>query len=791
MGMKRKLGFVVLVGVITACLHSLASASEPPKIISDPSLLSSENWAACHQHNATDGIYQQMSIRAKAGALYTIESSEDLVNWSTDSTHYGYYHGSDYRTTAVQAQYPRPIHHQETPRRPPHRTSVHLMLRDVPSGGILASWQPIDWPHSIQYHLPNRTLHQNWSSMPIASVMDDDYSISAMYIGSYTGESIPVQDPALEGEDSTFANALGALFDTMNTQISNLVFSPPTPVQASPGSRTYYRIRVDYWLDSDGDGLSDSFEIAEGLNPFDPDTDQDGVSDWGEVMSEIPGDANDPSSKPTVFRLHTITRHQGYDYDDYPTNQGTRERSAEAYWQLPPGNTVLEDPTSLFNFDFLDVKLAQDYPFPPTPPEITSDYPIQYQIQTWADAQVLEFPYPCYHSDMFADRVWVEQIPASDSPRKRGFLKITERNTDDSPSTHVTLEEVVIPAEQTFSPPIDLTPQLSSTPSNTDDYYEFVEMKLIALEAAPDVLTVNSDFDEGRIDPDTGYAIPDCDDVPDVDRKTGAGNGALRIDTDLEHLDGLFANDERITQDLHRGWFGVNPNRLDNDFWDGATVTIKKINKTNPDTGQPESGQIRFYAKWGETYYGIIPYDLTTLVPNNLVTGGVNGKNGEGVYGSTSTIPGNAEYWMEGVRPGKITLEWRMQKGSTDVAYEQTFLVATQKSKEKWVEDVFYQVKLQSSLPMKQMQAAGGYMHALTAFPIDLDKFDPTRGFFIQSLSTNYVYIQSIYHYYAQLFEQFPEEFHWAGMAKVAGAAVYAGMVDMNTWRFLSFHRRC
>ena len=48
---------------------------------------------------------------------------------------------------------------------------------------------------------------------------------------------------------------------------------------------------------------------------------------------------------------------------------------------------------------------------------------------------------------------------------------------------------------------------------------------------APDVLAVNSDFDEGRIDPATGYAIPDCDDIPGVDWKTGAGNSELRIDT--------------------------------------------------------------------------------------------------------------------------------------------------------------------------------------------------------------------------------------------------------------------
>jgi len=97
---------------------------------------------------------------------------------------------------------------------------------------------------------------------------------------------------------------------------------------------------------------------------------------------------------------------------------------------------------------------------------------------------------------------------------------------------------------------------------------------LLPVEVAPEVLAVNSDFDEGRIDPATGYAIPDCDDIPGVDRKTGAGNGDLRIDTEREHLDGLYANDERVTDDMHKGWFGLNPTQLDDDFWDGAEVTI-------------------------------------------------------------------------------------------------------------------------------------------------------------------------------------------------------------------------
>jgi len=39
-------------------------------------------------------------------------------------------------------------------------------------------------------------------------------------------------------------------------------------------------------LDSDGDGLSDSYEIQIGTNPFDPDTDKDGLTDGEEVLKQ-------------------------------------------------------------------------------------------------------------------------------------------------------------------------------------------------------------------------------------------------------------------------------------------------------------------------------------------------------------------------------------------------------------------------------------------------------------------------------------------------------------------------
>ena len=260
--------------------------------------------------------------------------------------------------------------------------------------------------------------------------------------------------------------------------------------------------------------------------------------------------------------------------------------------------------------------------------------------------------------------------------------------------------------------------------------------------------------------------------------ETGAGNGELRLDTEREHLDGLYANDERVTDDLHNGWFGVAPNQAPSDFWDGATVTIRKLDKIDPDTGRKESGQIRFYAKWGDpqfgTYYGINAYDFQTLQTNDLVTSGVNKRPNEGVYGSSSTIPGNAEFWMEGVRPGKITLEWRFQKWNFDVTYEQTFQVETRQTLTDWRDEIRYQIRLQTKVK--------------TGAEVDIALYHPGNGFRNTVAGTppehdNVRRVQEIYYYYRQLFQQYPDEFMWAGMAKTAAAPIYAGMSDLTTWQ--------
>lgn len=65
-------------------------------------------------------------------------------------------------------------------------------------------------------------------------------------------------------------------------------------------------------FDSDGDGLSNAYEIDHELDPYDPDTDGDGLTDYEEVMIYLT-DPKDPSSpgvvleKPTNYTYFSVT----------------------------------------------------------------------------------------------------------------------------------------------------------------------------------------------------------------------------------------------------------------------------------------------------------------------------------------------------------------------------------------------------------------------------------------------------------------------------------------------------
>jgi hypothetical protein len=74
----------------------------------------------------------------------------------------------------------------------------------------------------------------------------------------------------------------------------------------------------------------------------------------------------------------------------------------------------------------------------------------------------------------------------------------------------------------------------------------------------------------------------------------------------------------------------------------------------------------------------------------------------------------------------------------------------------------------------------GYYRRLCTTLRLDCENWDPERG-----VSCNDQNIVRTYEHYAELYRDHPE-LHWAGMAKLAGGLIYAGMQDMHVLRKLT-----
>lgn len=268
---------------------------------------------------------------------------------------------------------------------------------------------------------------------------------------------------------------------------------------------------------------------------------------------------------------------------------------------------------------------------------------------------------------------------------------------------------------------------------------------LLPIEVAPEVLRVNTDFDEGKIV--DGYAVPDS-------KETNPSQPSLRAERNS--LDGRFKAGELITDDLYQGFFGLRPGSMPADFFDGAEVLIAKEDKTDEDTGRPESGVVRLHATKGQgtsaQHWSIPVGGPESGAPQNLVPL---------LYSSSPQIPRDGvTFWIEGVTGGRITLEFYYKKGSTEFSHKQEFLVCTQQTKAQWRQEIVDQIKLQ------------------TSGAEDLSAFVPTNEF-----NSNVPHIKAVYGFYAQLFVEKPEKLMWAGMAKLAGAPVFAGLSDAQWGR--------
>jgi len=303
-----------------------------------------------------------------------------------------------------------------------------------------------------------------------------------------------------------------------------------------------------------------------------------------------------------------------------------------------------------------------------------------------------------------------------------------------------------------------ITPPTGGTAGGTG----FVKnVRLLPDELAPDKLASNGDFNEG----DTGATSA---------QTTGAkaDNRNQTLIAARDSIDGSISAGDLVTEDLHEGWFGLLPDAMPDEFFDGATITITKLDKTDPATGEREEGTVRFFATWGENEEVVIDHNdpfIDSMFPNGSAPKNLVGE----VYGANKTIPSGAKFWIEGVSLGEITLEWRYQKGDIDIKHEQSFEIGNDWSKEKWQKAVRDEIYLDS-----YTTSSGSAMNGSSTQGVDTDQYAVANDFL-----PNRPYIYSVYEYYAKLHRDEPGKFLWAGLAKQAGAPVYAGLSDAQNGR--------
>jgi hypothetical protein len=518
-------------------------------------------------------------------------------------------------------------------------------------------------------------------------------------------------------------------------------------------------------LDTDGDGLTDAEENELGTSPFHSDTDGDLISDrWEQLngtnpsLADSDGDgANDLEEQLTGKDANSSTSHT-------PTFVVMR-RSVQYFsnfdfalisdWNswTSSGNYLNTIDAGLSLSEIM-AYLEGAHPFTTIPQEGAEEL---FYGATLKQNKFEESPYYTIFSDQL--RVWcVFDAPPEDNV-ELSYLEISDTIYD---SNYAVRDFDVIKKTHRLEQGEVISEYADVKPEKNFPGYGYQEhwLKYAPLLRAPEVLSVNSDYDEGRVDPTTGYAIPDCDD---------ADSELLSM---RDHLSGQNEAGDLVFDDLHPGWFGLSPTPLiDDQFFENTTITIKKLAAIDPVTGYLEDGHVRFYAVESlnaDDVKCIETYDFDTLAAVNLVQGGIKNNSGESVYGENSLFSMGTKFFMEGVHPGYITLEWRYQKGDVDISFQQRFLVCTQKSATAWKNELAYKIRLETS-----NDPSGIIDVRSTPLPSE-DYWNRIER------------ISEYYDFYQECFKE-PLRSHptgptnamsWPGLARLAGSQVVSGLSD-------------
>ena len=193
------------------------------------------------------------------GVQYEVEYSQDLRSWATDYEVYGL--GFDFVVPMVEISPPPP---ESPPAGPVPSQTVSLILEESSGvgGGVVISWPSLDSGEPVEYLAASETLDSAWSSVPLHAQVFGDYMFFFMHF--MQPESPPATNPTLGPLDSAMITELLDNFSTLNSTIANMGAQSQNTPQTSPtaADHGFWRVKLDYSIDSDSDTIPDYVEFA-------------------------------------------------------------------------------------------------------------------------------------------------------------------------------------------------------------------------------------------------------------------------------------------------------------------------------------------------------------------------------------------------------------------------------------------------------------------------------------------------------------------------------------------------